>query len=61
MVEMKVLKKFIHWGDKRLKTDPHKFLTFGEAIDKAEELYRELKKNQKNPARVKNPKSKKTL
>lgn len=61
MVETKILKKFIQWGDKRLRQDPHKFLTFGEAIDKAEVLYLELKKNQKNPARVKNPKKQKNL
>lgn len=59
--EAEILKKLIRWGDQQLKENPHNVLTFGYAIDKAEEFYRELKKKQKTLARGKNPKKQKNL
>jgi hypothetical protein len=38
MANKTALQQFIEWGDEMLKSNPHKVLSFAEAIDKAEEL-----------------------
>ena len=38
MANKTALQQFIEWGDKMIKSNPPKTLSFHEAIDKAEEL-----------------------
>lgn len=46
-IKKSAIEKFIIWGNKMMKENPHKLLSFSEAINKAKQLS-EIEKNEKN-------------